>query len=332
MNTSLPVKLQAIPTPIAGLALGVASLGWIWEAFLPLHGWAQTISALIAGGLLLLLTAKFLLNRSLVWNELAHPVVGSVLPTFAMTLMVVSKAVSLHWAGLAVALWLAAIALHLLFLGVFVTHRARDFRLHHMVPAWFVPPVGLIVADVTFPGNPALLFLAQVLLYFGLGMYAIMLPMMLYRLIFVEHVPEAAKPTIAIMAAPASLGLAGYLTLVAQPQPMLVALLASIAVLMTLLIYTAFFDLLQLPFSPGYAAFTFPMVIGVKALVMLEGWLVAEGADLRDVQLIHLLADVELAVATVVVGYVAVRYVRYFLPSWQVTTRPAGIDHGVIDR
>jgi tellurite resistance protein TehA-like permease len=35
--------------------------------------------------------------------------------------------------------------------------------------------------------------------------------------------------------------------------------LLGIAVLMTGIIYLAFIKLLRLPFSPGYAAFTFPL-------------------------------------------------------------------------
>ena len=33
------------PTPMAGLALGIASLGWSWENFAELHGYGQWISS-----------------------------------------------------------------------------------------------------------------------------------------------------------------------------------------------------------------------------------------------------------------------------------------------
>lgn len=78
-----------------------------------------------------------------------------------------------------------------------------------MVPSWFIPPVGIIVADVAFPGVPALLPFAQTLFVIGLVSYAILLPTMLYRLFFLPQVANAAKPTLAILAAPASLSLAG---------------------------------------------------------------------------------------------------------------------------
>lgn len=311
--------LRAAPTPMAGLALGLASLGWCWESFVPVQGIAQLGFAGIAAVLLLVLAAKFVFHPDVLRDELAHPVVGSVVPTFAMALMVVSKAVGLIATIPALTLWLLAVALHIGFLLAFTWHRLRDWRLHHMVPAWFVPPVGLIVADVTFPGEVWLMPLAHVILYFGMVAYAVILPVMIFRLIFAERVPESAKPTIAILAAPASLSLAGYLTVVGHPQPDIVALLAGIAVLMTAVIYVAFFHLLTLPFSPGYAAFTFPLVIGVTALAKLAEWMKTVGMSEENIAPVRLLSDIELSIATVMVLYVALRYVWYYMPRLEGT-------------
>ncbi|OLQ79535.1 C4-dicarboxylate ABC transporter [Photobacterium proteolyticum] len=306
-------KVAGAPTPMAGLALGIGSLGWCWENAADLDGSGQVAGAAIASVLLLVLIAKFVLHPKLLWQDLTHHVVGSVVPTFAMALMVVSKAVGMYAPYPAQALWLFAVILHLIFLVLFVYHRAVEFRLHHMVPSWFVPPIGIIVADVAFPGG-ALRPLAEGLLVFGMGVYAVMLPIMVYRLIFSHEIPDAAKPTIAIMAAPASLSLAGYLTVEQNPSPVIIALLAGIAVLMTFVIYVAFFRLLRLDFSPGYAAFTFPMVIGATALFKTAAWMAANGVAAEYVNQVSLLATVELYVSTAVVSYVALRYLAYYRP------------------
>ncbi|EKE71628.1 TDT family transporter [Gallaecimonas xiamenensis] len=303
-------RFASAPTPMAGLALGIASLGWCWENTGLFAGKAQALGALVAGLLLLVLAAKFLLHPHLLKADLAHPVVGSVVPTFAMATMVVSKAVG---GQLGSALWLFAVALHLVFLATFAWHRARDFQLHHMVPSWFVPPVGIIVADVASPGG-AFAPLAHGLLWFGMACYALMLPLMIYRLIFRAAVPDAAKPTIAILAAPASLSLAGYLTVVPEPSLLLVALLLGIAVLMTAIIYLALVTLLRLPFSPGFAAFTFPLVISATALFKVSQLFAHWGLDVDAVAQLHLLAEVELLVATAVVTYVALRYALLLSP------------------
>ena len=304
-----------LPSPMGGLALAIASLGWTWESVMPsLNGWGQLMGAAIASVLLILLAAKFILHPSVLKNELSHPVVGSVIPTFAMALMVVSNLLGHYFPHAGLILWLTAIAIHVIFLGAFIYFRAIDFKLEHMVPSWFVPPIGIIVAAVSFPSNGAP-WLVNLILAFGMLAYLVMLPLMLYRLIFCQAVPDAAKPTIAILAAPASLSLAGYLTVCEQPSIALVAVLASIAVLMTAVIYLAFFHLLKLPFSPGYAAFTFPMVIGATALFKTAHWL-AQFSQMNELsQWVKLLADFELGVATLVVCYVAIRYLIHYLPN-----------------
>ncbi|GAL33036.1 tellurite resistance protein [Vibrio maritimus] len=308
-------RVKAAPTPMAGLALGIASLGWSWENALPLNHVAQWTGAAIASVLLIILAYKYLFHNHVLRQELAHPVVGSVAPTFAMATMVVSHSVGQFAPNVGDALWLGAVALHIVFLASFTYHRMRDFELHHMVPSWFVPPVGIIVADVAFSGNPDLAWIANSALVFGLAAYAVMLPTMIYRLVFTHEIPDAAKPTMAIMAAPASLSLAGYLTVASEPSAIIIALLFGIGVLMTLFIYLAFIKLMRLPFSPGYAAFTFPMVISATAQYKLAAWMSAQHAPVEMVKQITALANIELVVATIVVSYVAIRYLVAYLPK-----------------
>ena len=310
MLAALPRRLRGLPTPMAGLALGVASLGWCLENALPLHGWGQLTGAAIASLLLLLLAGRILLHADTLWEDLKHPVVGSIVPTFAMALMVISRAALDRFPSFAVGLWCLAVCLHILALAAFAWFRLRDPVLEKMVPSWFIPPVGIIVADVAFPGVPALLPLAQGLFVVGLVSYAVLLPTMLYRLFFLPQVANAAKPTIAIMAAPASLSLAGLLTVFEQPHPILTALLFGIAVLMTIAIYFAFWNLLRLKFSPGYAAFTFPVAIGATALFKLSNLAAQYPGAAEYAAELRLLANFELAAAAVVILYVFILYMK----------------------
>ena len=309
---------MGVPTPMAGLALGIASLGWCWENLVDLNGYGQWGSAAIAGILLLLLGVKFLFHRHGLREDLAHPVVGSVVPTFAMAVMIISHSIGQIHSYLGDAVWLGAVILHIAFLARFLQHRVQVFELSHLVPSWFVPPVGIIVANVSFSGNPALEVVAKVVLTFGMTAYAIMLPLMIYRLMFSAQIPDSAKPTVAILAAPASLTLAGYLTMTDEPSPLLIGLLFGIAVLMTMIVYLAFVRLLRLPFSAGYAAFTFPMVIGATALFKLTDWMLEVGMAAEYINQVHTLAVVELLIATVLVTYVAVRYLHFYWPEGSV--------------
>ncbi|WP_263080409.1 TDT family transporter [Endozoicomonas sp. Mp262] len=310
--SGLVARLARVPTPLGGLALGIASLGAAWSMVSP--DWAQPlkiVSALIATILVLKIITKFVLHPHLIREELAHPVISSVMPTSAMALMVISQSLLSVIPGIARGLWLVAVICHIVLFVCFVVGRVNNFRLEHMVPSWFVPPVGIIVAAVTSHGMGYENGVYS-LFVFGLGCYFVKLPVMLYRLMFRGVIPDAALPTFAIMAAPASLSLAGYLTISDQPDPLLILILAPLALLMTVLVYTGFIRLLRLPFSPGYAAFTFPMVIGATALIKLTHWLFQKDffwlARITDG-----LARIELYVATAMVLYVAIRYVFFYL-------------------
>lgn len=307
-------SLATLPTPMAGLALAIASLGFVWESVAPLNGYMQGVTASISATMVILLLIKFINNLDVLRQELAHPLVGSVIPTFSMACMMISAALQTVHPLLANGVWLTALAIHLLFLVSFIHHRFKEFKLNHMLPSWFVPPVGIIVAAVTTPDNANLLVLAQCALYFGLMCYAVMLPMMLYRLLFCEQLADAAKPSIAILAAPASLSLAGYLSVVNTPSHLVVSLLFVIALSMTAIVYLSFFHLLKLPFSPSYAAFTFPLVIGASALFKLSVWIkeIEQFAQYSDQ--IERLASVELFIATIIVCYVACRYYYFYQP------------------
>lgn len=312
MFTALRTQFASIPTPVASLALGIASLGLGLEKALPLHSLGQTIGAVAAFILLSCIACKFILHPGLLQQELKHPVLGSILPTFAMGLMLVAKTLATWHALAGEVLWLSAIILHLSLMVAFTCHRLKSLQLQQVVPSWFVPFVGIIVAAVTMP-HEKFSELAYALLIFGMVNYAILLPVMVYRLIFSLEVADAVKPTIAIMAAPASLSLAGYLSIVPEPSLLLCSVLLGIALLMTGVIYLAFFKLLRLPFTPAFAAYTFPMAVGATALYKVAERLADYPATVEYSVQLGYLAVVEMIIASFIVAYVCLRYVMHYM-------------------
>ena len=302
---------SAIPTPVAGLALGIASLGLGLEKALPLHSFGQTAGALAACLPLFCIACKFILHPALLQQELKHPVLGSILPTFAMGLMLVAKTLTMWHALAGAVLWCVAVTLHLGLTAAFTWHRLKSLDLQQMVPSWFVPFVGIILAAVTVP-SPAFNDLAYALLVLGMVNYAILLPVMVYRLIFAREVADAAKPTIAIMAAPASLALAGYLSLESEPSLLLCSVLLGIALLMTGVVYLAFFKLLRLPFTPAFAAYTFPMAVGATALYKVAEHLALYPGAEEYARQLTCAAVVEMTIATLVIFYVCTRYLLHY--------------------
>ena len=223
------------PTPVCGLALGIASLGWCWNQSMGAGSALQTVSATLAAMLIAPVIMKFLLHPEVFVSEISHPVIGSVIPTLSMALMVISTSTGPK-TGLVI--WCIALLAHSLFLAAFLVIRSRAFRLEDMVPSWFVPPVGIIVACLTASKSvPSAL--VEGLLWFGLISYLLLLPIMLNRLIFKTNIHAEAQPTVAIMAAPASLTLTGYLTVIDKPDAMVTGILLGVALLMTTVIYIA---------------------------------------------------------------------------------------------
>lgn len=303
--------LRHIPTPLAGLALGIAALGAGWDLMLS-QNVARYSGAALAAMLLLPVLVKFLLHPLLLWRELEHPVAGGVVPTFSMATMLISAAAQPLAPAMAGTVWLLAVGLHLTFMLLFLLHRLHSFELAEMAPSWFVPPVGIVTAALTCP--PEALELAHHLMWFGLANYCLLLPLMLYRLLVAGALPLAARPTLAILAAPANLCLAGYISVSDEPSLLLVTVLGTLAQVISLVIYAALIQLLRLPFSPAYAAFTFPIVIGATAMLKLEALLQSLDISPPLVHAVGLLAEAELFCASLMVAYVAFRYLRHYAP------------------
>ena len=303
-------EISRIPTPSAGLALGIASLGSILESILSVGGAAQVISAVLASVFLLGVFCKFLFHPHLIKEELIHPVLGSILPTFTMALMVISKAVGLYSQCLWQTIWFIAVIGHLFLLAVFVRHNIRHFKIEHVLPSWFIPTVGIIAAALTSPGG---IFsgLATTAMFLGLVNFAVALPIVIYRMLFLPRPADNAKPTIAVMAAPASLSLAGYLSIERDPSILLCGILLCFAIVLTGAVYVIIPRLLmRLSPNPGFAGFTFPLVISATALYKTYDVFSVNPAIMQYVEKLRWIAAIELIIAVIIVSYVFFVYIK----------------------
>lgn len=333
MHKKIKRFFYAVPTPLAGLALGIASLGIGLEKTLSLDNIVQFFSAILSMILVIILLGKYILHPQILKNDVAHPVVGSILPTIAMALMLQTKTIGFVSQIAAEFVWLFAVFLHLSLMFGFVFHRVKDFSLQQMVPSWFVPFVGIGVAAVSVPSE-AYNDLGYAIFIFGLVNYAIILPIMVYRLIFAEEINDNFKPTIAILAAPASLSLMAYLTLESNPSLLLCSILFGIAILMTVIVYIAFFKLLRLPFSPAFAAYTFPMAVGAASLMKVSDVLAQYPLLVQYSAEVHIMGVIEMVIASLVCVYVIMSFVIYYIRAWKaivVARRAANMDNECFD-
>lgn len=302
-------NLTKLPVAVSGLALGTAGLGNIIG--MEINPNLRFICATIATIILILVLIKKLAHPKLLWNEIAHPVLGSFVPAFDMCLMVLADLIASYSLPVGRALWYAAIIIHIIFAISFLYHRIVDFDLNHILPSWFVPPVGIVVACVTGSKMNAPL-ITHSIFYVGCALYLAILPIMMYRLIFGDRIQDAQLPAFAIMGAPSSLCLAGYLTAFANPNPQLVGVLLAISLMMTSLVYISMIRInsLRIAFIPIYASFTFPLAIGATALIKYAHFI---GIDSDWGKLWHTVGHVEMLVATGVIAWVLVKMTTFVM-------------------
>ena len=243
---SITIHLPKIPIALAGVALGTAGITGAWTSVTanPLIG---LVGVSIATLLIIPVILKYLLHPLLFIEEISNPTLGSVIPTLDMAMMLIAATIVGFIPFLGRGIWLGAVVLHFIFLIKFSQYRAKNWDLNHMVPSWFVPPIGMVVACVSgsemgFEG------LAKGLFYFGLFAYIIMLPIMFYRMFFGDKIEESRIPAFGVMGAPANLCLAGYLTAFSEPNYFLATNLAYLGVFTTCLVYISMFRTFRIKF------------------------------------------------------------------------------------
>lgn len=298
----MKVFFNKLPLPIAGVALALAALGNLFKLWqLPL---VANCLASLASVIVVLIVLKCVISFEAVKADFKNPLIVAVTPTFTMCLLILATyLVAIN--GLqtfAQLLWIGAIVLEVGLIVYFTYRFVFPWQLTNVYPSWFVLYIGIGVIAITSPAfYPTI---GHVFLWIGLALYVVLLPLVLTRIYFTTTMPEPTMPLIGIITAPASLCLAGYLTLSDGNQNWLAYVLLALAQLLYVFVLVQLPKILRLPFYPSYAALTFPFVISATACMMSYHYLVTY-PWMKNI------AMIETAIACVMVGYVLVRYVLF---------------------
>lgn len=294
--------IRSVPLAVSGLALALASLG---NLLLPRGEGIRFSCGILSAVILCAFFARFLLDFDRVKEELKNPVALSVLPTATMALMLLCVYAKPFVGPLAVAIWYAALTANISITLLFARRYLVGFKLQTVFPSWFVVFVGIVVASLTSPAMGARQ-LGQVIFCAGFFSYLIALPVVIYRMKKLGPLPEAVRPTLAIITAPMSLCITGYLAVFDQPNVLLVKLMLIVAVINYIFVSGCMVSLLRLKFYPTYAAFTFPYVISAVAFKSANVLLVKDGLTFFSYAPI-----VSECVAILAVAYVLLRYAMF---------------------
>lgn len=310
------LRMQGVPASQAALALGVIGLGQAWTLYFPKWGaFFHPYFALIGSLLLLPVLGKYLTSYSSFMNDLRHPLHGSLMAPMSMALLILCDYLAVISPLVAYPIWTLALLLHITMMVLFFRFQLANFNIANVVPSWFLYPVGLISSSLAGTQFGHTVF-SEMLVSICIAIYFVMLPVVLYRLVFAGMLPKRARPTLAIMAAPINLTLATYLVNFTNPDPILTGALAGIAITMTLLIYLCYFRLLRLAFQPSIAALTFPSVISAIAMHRLTDYF---SEFYPHWYWLHKFGLFELFIATGMVAWVLLGYWKMYWPSASTT-------------
>jgi len=296
--------IRRIPIPMAALALGLASLG---NLLLPYSPALRAACGVVAAAVVLLIVARIAFDFSGVRAELKSPATLAVLPALFMALMLLATYLKPYAAGPAKVLWMGALAMQLVVVGVFAVRLVGTFTLTQVIPGWFLVFVGFAVASVTSPAFGALP-VGRILLYAGLLGYVGILPVIVYRMVKVGALPEPALPTVAIFAAPPSLCLVAYLAVTEAKQAVVVYALLGVAAVSVMYVLSCLPRVFKTSFQPSYGALTFPFVISATALKQSNAFLATTAGGSFIPKMAVMLVD---GFAVLMVLYVLVRYVAH---------------------
>ncbi|MGL5415617.1 MAG: TDT family transporter [Clostridium sp.] len=303
-------KLENYPIGICGTVLAFMTISNAWKGFG--IDFLKPISVIIAVGALTLMLVRAIMFPRKVAEEIKNPVLGSFYPTIDMALFLIASTIVNFVPHLAKGIWLFAVAFHFIIFLVFFFIRIKEHNFKDMIPSWFVVWIGMVVGTVASPGM-GFDGIAKFLCYFGIFFYVVTWPVMVYRMFWHrEKVEDHKMPTIGIMAAPASLCIAGYLTITQTPNMILLSFLAVTSLFNLGLVYTYIIGFIKKGFAPTYAALTFPLAISVVASLKMSKLFVGNMILSNG---FRILGDVEIFIATGVIFYVLFNFLNLFVKA-----------------
>ncbi|WP_031543296.1 TDT family transporter [Mesoplasma photuris] len=330
-------NMSTLPIALSGTALGVMTLANSWSLWLEQYSHIAgivitSIGFAILTILLVTIIIKYILHPHLFIQELKMPIIGSLIPTLFMATwgwaaFLSNQNIQAPWIGEII--WLITLPVFLIYVTSFMVYHLKNFSMKSIFPTWFVIWVGIVVFCVTssdmgknLQGLSELQMqnaqygfnkLAEAVWYLGFGGYMVSLPIIIYKVLFIElKVSKNTLLTYGIFGAPASLCLAGYLTITRNGNLAgltvnegILWFLFGLAVLLTLVDLIIFSCLITLKFIPLFACFTFPLAISSFAMGKVSNF--ANLHYYNDLgTILHWVHLVEIIITTIIISYITI--------------------------
>lgn len=299
-------RLKNMPVPVVATMLGAATLSNVYQSLG--FDWVRHLSMWASTLVLLFYIAKIIIHPSAVKAEYSNTVPASLYAGITMVTMILCSYYKVWFPTACKWIFITAVCVHAVHILVFLCRNVfKGVNLDTFVPSWFVTFNGIMVSLVAGPDMlPSAM--AKAVLYWGLFIYTVTIPFMVWRLITREVKPGMLH-TQAIVLAPCSLCLASYLNLAQEPSMALVGILffcvlASLAFIIIKL--PVFF---AVPFAPGFAGLTFPMAIGIVASNKAAAFFTGAGQETLG-YVVKQIAGVQIYLTTAIIGMVLFGFLK----------------------
>lgn len=299
-------RLKNMPVPVVATMLGAATLSNVYQGLG--YDWVRHLTMWATTAVLLFYIGKIILYPSIVRQEYKNTVPASLYAGLTMVTMILCSYYKEWIPGPARVVLVAAVCIHAVHILVFLFRNVfHGVNLDTFVPSWFVTFNGIMVSTVVgFAMLPP--FMAKAVLFWGLGIYTVTIPFMVWRLVTREVKPGMLH-TQAIVLAPCSLCIASYLNLAAEPSMAVVGILYFCVLASLIFIVLKLPVFFSVPFAPGFAGLTFPMAIGIVASNKAAAYFTGAGQEILG-SFITQVAGIQIYLTTAIIGMVLFGFLK----------------------
>lgn len=295
------LNIKKLPVPLLPTMVGACTLSNVYsgEGFSFIRDFFMIISTVI----LAVYTLKIINNLSHCKDEYEKIVPCSLYAGFFMLMMILSSYYFRWFPTFSKYIWFIAIICHAVHILLFTYKVIKTCTVDSFLPCFFVTYNGIMVSVVIgkIMNEP---IISRIITYYGIGIFTLLLPFMVYRLIKYP-VAEGVYHTQAILLAPSSLCVVCYIGSFQNPNPYILGYLYTAVVLTLLFIVYKLPKFFEIPFSPAYAGITFPMAIGIVATLKMSNFLSSSMPVLSS--WLKQLAGIQMYITTGIIFYVLLK-------------------------
>lgn len=297
-------RLERMPVPVLPTFVGALTLsnvysgmGYVWIRHLTM--WTATV-------VLLLYIIKIIKYPKTCLSEYQTVVPCSLYAGFTMVMMILGSYYFDYAPGFGKALWSIGLAVHAVHILVFTFRNViKERNINTFVPSWFVTYNGIMVSCVVGGAMNAGSILKYVV-YYGIVIYFVLIPIMIWRLITVEVKPPVYH-TMAVVLAPCSLCVVSYLNVIKNPNQILLFILYACVLASLAFVIIKVPKFFSFSFAPGFAGMTFPMAIGIVATNKMTEYLTVSGQE-SFAALTLQLSGIQIYITTMIIGFVLLNF------------------------